>query len=214
LLGGKAIACLIRTRDIFDDFQSKYGGNEGVISRRSKNPHLLAVCTSSSLGRSSLYNRLKINGVTYFHPIGYTTGWGHFHVSDDLFIDLREYVRAIGHPYADKHRFGQGPNWRFRVIRVAFASLGFRESLLRHGVRRQVFISELAENAAELLRSGDGIPSLGSLNSAADVSSAAVARWMIPRAVARPEFRAWTSDGIGRLLRPVDLLPERRSMGN
>lgn len=32
LLGGKCVACLIRSREIFDDFAKKYGGSCGVIS--------------------------------------------------------------------------------------------------------------------------------------------------------------------------------------
>jgi hypothetical protein len=110
LLGGKLIACLLRTRDIYDDFKDAYGGTKGIISKKEKKARLLAITTSSSMGRSSVYNRLKLDGIEYFKSIGYTGGWGHFHIPDDLFADFREYLRAIDHSYADRHRFGQGPN--------------------------------------------------------------------------------------------------------
>jgi hypothetical protein len=55
----------------------------------------------------------------YFQPIGYTGGWGHFHIPDALFMELRDYLRDMGHHYADRHRFGQGPNWRMRTTRAA-----------------------------------------------------------------------------------------------
>jgi len=58
LLGGKLVAALIRTRDIYNDFSKVYGGTTGIISKKAKNARLLAVTTSSSLGRSSVYNRL------------------------------------------------------------------------------------------------------------------------------------------------------------
>src|SRR5690606_37794637 len=85
LLGGKLIASLIRSQDVVDIFQAKYHDSVGVISGKSKHAKLVAVTTTSALGRSSLYNRLKLNGQPIFHQIGSTSGWGHFHVSDELF---------------------------------------------------------------------------------------------------------------------------------
>ena len=109
LLGGKMVACLIRSREVYNEFSRTYGNTSGIISGKAKKARLLAVTTSSSMGRSSVYNRLKLGGVRYFEPIGYTRGWGHFHISDDLFLELRDYLRSIGHQYADQHRFGQAP---------------------------------------------------------------------------------------------------------
>jgi hypothetical protein len=93
LLGGKLVACLVRSRELYQDFTRAYGDTTGIISRRKKKARLLAVTTSSSLGRSSVYNRLKLGGVQYFTPIGYTAGWGHFHIPDHLFADLRDFLR-------------------------------------------------------------------------------------------------------------------------
>ena len=200
LLGGKLVACLIRSRDVYDDFARTYGKTVGIISHREKKARLLAVTTSSSLGRSSVYNRLKLGGVEYFTPIGYTGGWGHFHIPDSLFAQLRDYLRGIGHPYADKHRFGQGPNWRMRTTRVALEALGFQDDMLRHGIKREVFLCELAENALKLLHSGRGRPNLSSLLSAEEVANLAVERWMLPRSLRRPEFRMWRSESIEGLL--------------
>ena len=152
LLGGKMVACLVRSRELYDDFAQKYGGTTGVISKKKKKARLLAVTTSSSMGRSSVYNRLKLDGEKYFSSIGYTDGWGHFHIPDNLFGELRSYLREIKHPYADMYRFGDGANWRLRATRAALSALGFRNSLLRHGIRREVFFCSMASNAVELLR--------------------------------------------------------------
>ena len=200
LLGGKLVACLIRSRDIYDDFARTYGKTTGIISKQEKKARLLAVTTSSSMGRSSVYNRLKLGGVEYFKSIGYTGGWGHFHIPDGLFAELRDYLREIGHAYADKHRFGQGPNWKMRTTRVALHALGFEDDMLRHGIQREVFISELAGNALKVLHSGRGRPNLSSLLSADDVASLAVERWMLPRSERRPEFKAWNRENIQALL--------------
>jgi len=200
LLGGKLVASLLRSRDLYDDFSKLYGATAGIISQQEKSARLLALTTSSSMGRSSVYNRLKLEGVQYLQPIGYTGGWGHFHIPDDLFSELRAYLREIEHEYADMHRFGHGPNWRLRTTRAALDALGFKDDMLRHGIRRQVFLCQLADNAIELLKTGKGRPDLSSLLPASEVAQLAVSRWMFPRAQRRPEFKNWTSDKLLGLL--------------
>ena len=193
LLGGKLVACLLRSRDLYDDFAQTYGGSTGIISKEEKKARLLAVTTSSSMGRSSVYNRLKLGGQQYLKSIGYTGGWGHFHIPDRLFAELRDYLRDIDHTYADQHRFGQGPNWRLRTTRAALSALGFKEDMLRHGIQREVFICELAKNAAKILRTGKGKPDVGGLPTAKEIAELALERWMVPRAARMPEFKDWNS---------------------
>jgi len=196
LLGGKLMACLLRSRDLYDDFAAAYGNTTGIISGKDKHARLLAVTTSSSMGRSSVYNRLKLDGTQYLESIGYTGGWGHFHIPDRLFVELRDYLRDIDHTYADQHRYGQGPNWRLRTTRAALSALGFKEDMLRHGVKREVFISRLAENATSILRTGHGEPDTSTLLSAKDIAERGIERWMKPRAARRPKFSAWTTDDL------------------
>ena len=196
LLGGKMVACLIRSRELYDDFAQKYGATAGVISRKEKKARLLAVTTSSSMGRSSVYNRLRLDGEEYFTSIGYTDGWGHFHIPDNLFAELRDYLREIKHPYADMYRFGDGPNWRLRATRAALSALGFRNSLLRHGIQREVFFCAMASNAVKLLRTGEGSPDISSLLTSREVARKAVERWMIPRSERRDDYRYWTIENL------------------
>ncbi|KPM17702.1 Druantia anti-phage system protein DruA [Citromicrobium sp. WPS32] len=192
LLGGKLIASLLRTRELYDEFAEAYGDTTGLISGEAKKARLLAITTSSSMGRSSVYNRLKLDGTQYLKSIGYTGGWGHFHIPDRLFTELREYLREIGHSYADLHKFGEGPNWRLRTTRAALDSLGFREDMLHHGIQREVFLCELASNSLSILKTGRGSPQLSSLLSADDVAGLALERWIVPRAQRRREFKDWT----------------------
>lgn len=199
LLGGKLIACLLRSRDLYDDFAAAYGDTKGIISGKEKQARLLCVTTSSSMGRSSVYNRLKLDGIQYMESIGYTGGWGHFHIPDRLFAELRDYLRDADHNYADEHRYGQGPNWRLRTTRAALSALGFREDMLHHGVKREVFISYLADNAATILQTGQGEPDTCSLLSAQDIAERGIERWMKPRALRRPEYSAWTIENLVEL---------------
>jgi len=200
LLGGKLVASLVRTRDVYDDFAKIYGDTKGIISRKKKSARLLAITTSSSMGRSSVYNRLKLNETEYFRSIGYTGGWGHFHIPDDLFIEMRDYLRGNKHTYADKHQFGDGPSWRLRTVREALHALGFKQDILKHGIQREVFICEMAANSLKLLAGTGKRPNLRSLLSADDVGTLAVQRWMVGRAGRRPEYRGWSRENVRNLL--------------
>ena len=191
LLCGKLVACLVRTDEVRRDFQLKYGHTTGIISQKAKRAKLVMVTTSSALGRSSVYNRLKINGDVYFRSIGYTGGWGHFHVPDNLFWDLREYLRSISHKYVDGYKFGEGPNWRLRTIRAALDALEFRGDLLRHGIRREVFVCNLANNTLEVLRGKHKRPTFNSLKTVEEVGDLAKERWIVPRAERQPNYLDW-----------------------
>ena len=199
LLGGKLIACLLRSKDLYDDFAVACGNNTGIISGKEKKARLLTVTTSSSMGRSSVYNRLKLDGTQYLKSIGYTDCWGHFHIPDRLFVDLRNYLRDIDHTYADQHQFGQGPNWRLRTTRAALSALGFKDDMLRHGVQREVFMCQLAANASKILQTGKGTPDIATLLSVNEIAELALHRWMVPRSIRRPEYRDWKATNLVEL---------------
>jgi hypothetical protein len=202
LLGGKAVACLIRSRDVFDDFTRQYGETIGVISKAAKHARLLAVTTTSSMGRSAVYNRLQLGGLKYFQPLGFTEGWGHFHITDGLFEKMRAFLRERDHAYADQHKFGEGPNWRLRTIRAALTGLKMNENILKHGIQREVFITTLAENAFDVLRSGEAEPDTSGLLSVSEISDLARDRWIVPRAErGEIDFRSWRREMIPLLIK-------------
>lgn len=216
LLTGKAVACLVRSKDVLNDFRRTYGKTVGVISKSAKHAKLLAVTTTSSMGRSSVYNRLKLGDVTYLNPLGFTKGFGHFHITDSLFDKMRAYLREKDHAYADQHVFGEGPNWRLRTIRAALVGLRVNENILKHGIKRQVFISTLAENAYEVLKAGKARPDFSSLLSVSEISDLARERWIVPRAErGEIDYQSWTRDQIPNLIKRKVELPtaEKRRTG-
>lgn len=202
LLGGKLIACLVRTREVRNLFAERYCDTRGIISRKKKHAALAMVTTSSALGRSSVYNRLSLGGIKYFEPIGYTTGYGHFHIPDSLFEQMRTYLKRRRHHYADNHDYGDGPNWRLRTVRTTLDLLGLDSELLRHGISREVFMCKLASNADRLLRGEIKKASFRKLLSVREVGKLALDRWIIPRSQSRPEFSAWKREDIRGLLVP------------
>src|SRR4029453_18146958 len=93
--------------------------------------------------------------------------------------------------YADAFKFGNGPNWRLRVIRKALSSLGMDPNLIRHGFAREVFFCSVANNALEFLRGVDKRVRYDDLPSVESISKLALARWMIPRAERVPAYLGW-----------------------
>lgn len=214
LLGGKLLASLLTTREIQQAFHQRYAKSTGLISGERKRAQLAAVTTTSALGRSSVYNRVKLNGELLLEPIGYTSGFGHFHLSGEIFDELRRYLEDVGDDYADGFGYGSGPNWKMRVIRKALVRLGLDPMLVRHGFRWEVFYSRLATNAEAYLRGDSKRADFSTLSSVEERSRAAVTRWMIPRANRDDSFLQWEVADLMREIRATTAVTvERRRVG-
>lgn len=196
ILAGKLIACLIKTTDMVQHFRQSYGNTTGIISKQKKRARLAMVTTTSALGRSSVYNRLRINGEQYLEPIGFTTGFGHFHIPDDLFDEMRSFLRRRRDPYASNHQFGDGPSWRMRAIRQTIKHLGMSPRLINHGFKREVFICRTASNALDVLAGRAVRPNFSHLKSLSTVSEVCLERWVRPRAERDPRFREWQNSQV------------------
>ena len=193
LLGGKITAALMTSQEVCDVFAEKYYHSSGIISQQHKHPQLSLLTVTSALGRSSLYNRLKLPNIVEFRRIGQTAGWGHFHIPQPLFLLMRELLRREGHPYASGHGFGEGPNWRLRVAREAVRNIGLDPHLLRHGISREVYGIPLVSNWREGLCGKEEMEPI-QRPSAALIGASAVNRWLLPRAQTRPEYQQWTRE--------------------
>ena len=196
LLCGKLIACLASSREVVAAFAKKYGGSRGIISRRKKRAALAVVTTTSALGRSAIYNRLVLDGRSYLKSVGYTSGWGHFHVPDDLFVQMRAYLTRRRHAYSANHQFGDGPNWKLRAVRETLSLIGMDPDLLRHGVGREVFVGEVAKNALAYLKGHDGDCDHTGLLTASRIGEAALQRWILGRARRNPEYSLWKKEDL------------------
>lgn len=211
LLGGKLVASLMGSAEVAAHFEAKYADRTGHISAEVKPAKLVLITVTSALGRSSLYNRLRLDGLVELIRIGQTQGWGHFQISNDLFDEMRQLLAYHHHPYASGHAFGQGPNWRIRAIREALRLAGLDQNLLRHGIAREVFAMPLYCNWRTYLL-GQTSNCEGALPSVAQLAEAARQRWIIPRAARRTEYRLWSCDDTELLLHPrTSTRPDRLS---
>ena len=95
-----------------------------------------------------------------------------------------------------------------RTIRAALGALDFNENILRHGIQREVFITKLASNAFEVLRTGSVEPDISDLLTATQISDLARDRWIVPRAErGEIDFRSWRREMIPRLIKGRQELP-------
>ena len=214
LLGGKLVASLIASEEVANKFEERYGSKAGLISRKEKRARLTLVTVTSALGRSSLYNRLRLmpiaeseadSPVVDLRKLGVTTGYGHFQITDDLFSQLRRVLQEDGHKYADGHQFGDGPNWRIRVARIGLQSLGLNPNgVLRHGIRREVYAMPIATNACAFLAGGDEEP-LFDCKTVNEIADLARNRWLIPRGERRPSYRQFRREDLRDVMTPATM---------
>lgn len=204
LLCGKLMALSALSNEIRADFKAKYRSNRTVIGARTRKASLVMITTTSALGRSSLYNRLRLPGEkeAAFLRVGYSTGWGHFHIDDATFTKIRAWLRGKNDPYADGHAYGEGPNWRFRTIRRAFDLLGLKPQLLKHGIQREVFLAPLAKNYARFLKGEHKAPRYHD-RPFADLVEFFKNRWMLPRSTNNHEWKAWTRQDSWSIIRSL-----------
>ena len=196
MIGGKLVAALMGSTEVKRAYERKYLARQSVIRRRNHRARLVLLTTTSALGRSSIYNRLAIPDGPRFLRIGSTKGFGHFHLHGRIFDSLRDHLVARGHPYASGHRFGMGPNWKLRVARAALEDIGINgNSILKHGIEREVYVIPLADNWKEVL-SGRQKRVLSLTRSAAEISRFCLSRWIVPRSNRDKSFQNFDSGSI------------------
>jgi len=141
LIAGKLIALMVVSQEVQATIKLKYANKLSVIRQEIKDSTPVLFTTTSALGKSSIYNRIKYEDRLVFRPVGYTKGFGHFHFSDELFQELKELVEDYDDFRTGK--FGQGPNYRLRTIRKALDELGLKGDMLKHGIQREVYVAPL-----------------------------------------------------------------------
>ena len=192
LLAGKLVALAATCNEVRKAFAKRYGNRVSLIAGKKREPYLVLVTTTSALGRSSLYNRVKFGKRLVFESVGFTGGWGEFHFSDGVYEDISEFARKRCVPTAKQEKWGTGFRNRRELVRKALAKLGFTEDMLNHGIQREVFVAPLASNAREFLRGEHARPRYRRL-SFARAAEFWRKRWMLPRAARDNSFREFDS---------------------
>src|SRR5207249_7945395 len=95
------------------------------------------------------------------------------------------------HPIVEHNRFGQGPNWKMRLIRTGMQELDIDyKKYGKHGVRRGFYVAPLARNFKEFLR-GESKRPIFYRQSTKELFSFFKTRYLIPRSERNQEWRAF-----------------------
>jgi len=178
LLGGKLIASLLKSQTVLDDFEEKY------------NLPLLCIFLTSAMGRSSIYNRLKIGKEWIFRPIGYSGGFGVVHFSDKLSNEMIAFIKSENSPELVWNK--RKMVWLADVIEY----LDLPGEYMYHGIHRQLFACDMALNSREILATGEGVPDRSDIRPESEIAKMAIDRWVLGRAQRVTGWRDWNKERI------------------
>ena len=193
LLCGKLVAMLAASETIRDAFKKKYEGTRSVIKGKPHDGRLALITTTSALGRSSVYNRLRLGERLLYQSVGFTKGSGEFHFSNGLYGAITQFAEENCEPTAKQARWGTGFRNRREVIKKCLPALGLSSDWVYHGIEREVFVIPLARNTREFLQ-GQHARLLWYHQSEAQMFEYFRDRWMLPRASWDKRFKSWSKD--------------------
>jgi len=208
LLGGKLVALAAVSNEVRAAYQRKYSGRKTEMEGRILPAHLVALTTTSAFGRSSLYNRLRYNGAVIAESLGYTDGYGSFHLME-LYPLFREFLESQG--ISTRGGFGTGPRRKWQTMVRALERLGFSRDLLRHGVKREAFLFPLVDNLKDYMEGWAAVPAYRDLPFA-DLATYWRERWLLPRAERVDGWQRWQSKEIVLLLTAAKEQEETRGI--
>ena len=193
LLGGKLVAMLVVSNTVIDAFMRKYGGSCSVIGKRTHDGQLAMFTTTSALGRSSVYNRLRFGDRLLYRSVGFTKGSGEFHFSNGLYGAITKFAMKHCEPTAKQEQWGTGFRNRREVIKKCLPALGLSSEWLYHGIEREVFVIPLARNTQDFLQ-GKHKRLLHHTQSEEQIFEYFRDRWMLPRSMRDQRFKSWIKD--------------------
>lgn len=193
LLCGKLIAMLSTCDKVRNAFKRKYGGVRSLIRRKPHDGRLAMITTTSALGRSSVYNRLRFADRLLFQSAGFTQGSGEFHFSNGLYGSISAFAEKHCEPTAKQERWGTGFRNRREVIRKCLAEVGLSSDWVYHGIEREVFVVPLAENSREFL-CGEHRRLNWFHQSEKEIFEHFRDRWMLPRCAWDQRFKSSSKD--------------------
>lgn len=196
LLGGKLVALAATSNEVQKAYVKKYKGKTTLIEQVKLPARLVALTTTSAFGRSSIYNRLTFQGKPIAQSIGYTEGYGSFHLAT-LYPLLCEFLEQQG--VSTKGGFGVGPRIVWQNCVRAFSHLDLPKSLLKHGIKREAFLFPLITNLKDYMGGHTKRPIYYD-RAFEELAKWWRERWLLPRSERVDGWHAWDSDEIEDIL--------------
>lgn len=196
LLGGKLVALASTSNEVRQHYQAKYANRTTEMEKRVLPSHLVALTTTSAFGRSSIYNRLKYNEEPIAQSMGYTEGFGSFHLMN-LYPLFKEFLESKD--FDVKGGYGTGPRRKWQIMRAALKKLNFPGDLLKHGVKREAFLFPLIHNLEKYMNGKESVPDYRDLPFQ-ELVEYWRERWLLPRANRVDGWHKWDSQNLSELI--------------
>lgn len=196
LLGGKLVALAAASDEIRQAYKEKYRGAVTEIAAQMLPARLVALTTTSAYGRSSIYNRLNYAGRSIAYSIGYTEGYGSFHLAP-LYPLVCEFLGKSGE--VTRGGFGVGPRIMWQNYKRVFHLLDLPGHLLKHGVKREAFLFPLCSNLENYMNGKASRP-VYYRQTFQELAEWWRERWLLPRAERVDGWHSWDKEQIERLL--------------
>jgi hypothetical protein len=139
-----------------------------------------------------LYNRLKYKDTLVAESLGYTEGYGTFHLVE-LYPILRQFLESQG--FKSLGGFGTGPRPKWQTIVRVLNQIGLSADIIRHGVKREAFLFRLVDNLEAYMEGRTTKPVYRDW-SFAELVAWWRERWLLPRARRVSEWKLWSKEGI------------------
>jgi hypothetical protein len=115
----------------------------------------------------------------------------------ELYPLFREFLESQG--ISTRGGFGTGPRRKWQTMVRALDRLGLSSDLLRHGVKREVFLFRLVNNLEAYMEGRDAEPVYRNLPFS-ELAAWWRERWLLPRAERVDGWREWRKEEIKNLL--------------
>lgn len=192
LLAGKLVAYAVASNEVREAYSRKYSKSITELSKKVIPANLVCLTTTSAFGKSSIYNRLKYFDNLIGKPIGFTEGYGSFHLST-IYPLIKEYLEEKG--VSTKGGFGVGPRIVWQSYIRAQELLDLPNDILKHGVKREVFLFPLIQNLENYMNGSENTPKFCNYPFA-DLVEWWKARWLSNRASLMDGWHEWSNEGI------------------
>lgn len=189
LLIGKFVASLLASQEIGNAYDARYRNRPAIISGEAHDHPLALITTTSALGRSSIYNRLRLAGRAIAHSVGFTAGSGDFQFANGLYDVLSAYAVRHCEPTAKQAAWGSGFRNRREVVKKALGHLGLNEALVYHGIRREIFVFPRGSNTPDCLTHGQRLVEYD--DTVDSLFGEFKDRWLMPRSARVPGFKTF-----------------------
>jgi hypothetical protein len=196
LLGGKLVALATAADEVRKAYRRKYNGAITEMDKRVLPARLVALTTTSAFGRSSIYNRLSYNDRSIAYSLGYTVGYGSFHLAP-LYPDIIKFLEKSGE--VKRGGFGIGPRIMWQNFTRAFCKLDLPNHLLKHGLKREAFLFPLTSNLENYMNGAASRP-VYYHQTFQDLADWWIKRWLLPRAERVDNWHKWNKKEIEQTL--------------